>query len=484
MPVAGILLTIVLTALHVGVVYTVLLHERRQPSAMLAWLLALALLPGLGVIAWWFLGRARAHRAGDQDGSAARAIDTMLARHAIEFSAAPLDAPPVGEAGGSVLALARSLSSTPPTQGNQVELLVDGEATFTSMRDAIRGAEDHIHFQSYIIHADAVGRSLRTLLTSRAQEGLRVRVLFDGVGGSQLPTRFWKPLEEAGGEVAVFRPLGPILARAPWRNRIDFRNHRKILVVDGRVGFTGGLNAGREYVHQTRAYGRWRDTHTRMEGPVVLALQRAFATDWIHAGGAGFEGRRYFPEPLPVREGCVVQAVDSAPMQAHSPISYLHTHSFHRASWRIWLSSPYFIPIPSIEQSLRSAALRGCDVRLLVPARSDHKIVGLASESYYAALLDAGVRIFRYEPGFMHAKSMLVDDWLACVGSANMDVRSFHLNYELSAFVYGGSFLSELADQFTSDFERSREWVQEHERAVPRLRRLGRAAARLLSPVL
>lgn len=477
-------ITVVLAVAHVTVVVSLLVRERRQPSSTMAWILTLTFLPVIGLLAYWMFGRVRAQRLSDAYSKSAEAITLLEER--LGLGAGPDDM--LGEEADErtmhVLQLTQRLSSTPLRRRNDVQLLVDGAATYASVLKAIRAARKHIHIESYIIQSDEVGRALRDELAARAREGVEVRLVCDGLGSVWVPQGFWSKLRDAGGEVAVFRPVGPLLKRVPWRDRFDFRNHRKLVIIDGTIGFTGGINVGREYLGRDPDIGPWRDTGVRIEGPAVHGLQRAFAADWLHASGKQIDRETYFPPPVIHDDGCAVQVIDSFPMQTHSPISYLFTLCFHLARERIWLSTPYFIPEPPLNEALLTAALRGVDVRLLVPLKADHRVVGLASASYFPVLLEAGVRIYRYEPGFMHAKMLVIDDWACAVGSANMDIRSFHLNYELSAFMFGAEFCHRVASQFEKDFAQSIERTLDDEQEVRLPLRLVRAGARLLSPLL
>ena len=476
-------LTVAVAIAHIVVVISLLIHERRQPSSTMAWLLALILLPVLGLLAYWTFGRVRARRLSGAYKRSAAAVAQLMQTHDVDDKLRGNPDIAIGSRTQRLLRLGERLSDTPLSSGNGVQLLVDGDETSESLRAAVRGAKEHIHVELYIIQPDEVGRAMRDELTAKAQAGVEVRVVYDAVGSAKLSRAFWSSLTQAGGQVAVFRPVGPILRRAPWRDRIDYRNHRKIIVVDGRVGFTGGFNAGREYLGRDPTIGPWRDTYVQIRGPAVLSLQRAFLQDWMHASGTALENSKYFPAPITEEPGCAVQVIASVPMQAQSPISYLFTHCFHLARERIWIASPYFIPEPALEQALASAALRGVDVRLLVPLKADHRLVSLAGHSYFPALLEAGVRIFRYEPGFMHAKTLLVDEWVCAVGSANMDMRSFHLNYELTAFLFGHEICGVLESQFEQDFSDSRELTLQEEQRVGFGHRFARAGARLMSPL-
>ena len=471
--------------LHAAVILAVLVVEQRQPSATLAWMLSIAFLPGVGLGAYLLFGMQRAKRMARTVQGCSQRVQGLLDKHHVTQHLAQSERIPPEARTDDLLALGRRLASTPHSFDNHCRILPDAEQTYASMQDAIETARHHVHVEFYIIQPDATGRALRDLLVQRARAGIEVRVLYDAVGSILLPSGFWRELEQAGGEVEVFRPIWKLIGLFHRRYRLDFRNHRKIVVVDGEVGFTGGINIGREYLGLDRDVGDWRDTHVRIDGPAVLSLQAAFAEDWSLACDRMLDSESYFPEPPPDRDGGhVVQIVDSGPDRTWSPIAFVHAHAIALARQRLWLSSPYFVPAPQIEDALISAALRGVDVRLLLPSRSDSLVVQFAARSYYPRLLEAGVRIFEYERGFLHAKTLLADDWVGSIGSANMDMRSFHLNFELNAFVHGPDFCAQLADQFEQDLDRSREVTLDVVRRRSFPKRLLCATARLLSPLL
>lgn len=462
-----------------------LLTERRQPSATLAWLFALIFLPGIGLIFYYLVGTTRHRRIVRQSARAAPRFETVLRKYDVHRKVGGVAVETLDSRTESLVSLSESLATTPASRGNHVEILVDAAATYPAMHAAIEAAKDHVHVEFYIIQPDQTGVDLRDLLVRRAKEGVRVRVLCDEIGSSALPVDFWDPLLEAGGEASTWHPVLKVFLR--WRrlDRIDFRNHRKIIVVDGRVGFTGGINVGREYLGLDPSMGRWRDTHVRIAGPAVLGLQKAFIQDWLTATDHLIDDERYFPDPGGGGEGeCVVQVVDSGPDRPFSPILYAFNQAIALARKRVWITSPYFIPGPTLQDGLITAALRGVDVRLLLPARSGHLIVTLASRSYYQRLLEAGVRIFEYRRGFVHAKTMLVDKWVATVGSANMDLRSFHINFEINAFIYGKEAVGDLARQYLADLESATEITEEYQKGRSVAARLICAGARLLSPLL
>lgn len=477
------LLTILLILIDIVMVAIVLLYERRNPSATLAWVLALVFLPFLGVVLYLLFGQLRSRRAARKSEKAQARLETLGKRHAIRerVEADALDA--LDPAWQPLLALGNGLAATPTSRGNQVDMLVDAEATYTSMLQAVRAAEHHVHACFYIIRPDEIGKRMREDLVEKAKGGVAVRVLYDGLGSSGLPNGFWDPLCAVGGEVAVFRPVNAFTALLPWADRVDYRNHRKIVVTDGRVAFTGGINVGREYLGLDPVMGAWRDTHIRIEGPAALAVQRTFLEDWVYATERLLDDPELFPDPTEPGTHAVT-IVDSGPDRRWPSLAHMFVQAIASAQQRVWLATPYFVPNTPIEQGLIAAALRGVDVRILIPEKGDHRVVTWAARSYFRPLLEAGARIYLYKQGFMHAKVMLVDEGISTVGSANMDMRSFHLNYEQNAFVYGRAFAATLAEQFEADFAAAEDYPLERELDLHLGQRLVRAAARILSPLL
>ncbi len=481
----SLLIGLAVLLLQLVTIFGFVLLERRQPAATMAWVLALFLLPLLGVLLYLTFGVKRLARRRREGRHLKARIDAVLMKHEYVRKARGVEDPALGDARTQILTqLARNLEGPPPSAGNRCDLLINAAATYRSMIHAIEGARDHVHVLFYIIQPDETGRALRDRLAATARRGVQVRVLCDAVGSIALPGDFWDPLVEAGGQAAYYAPVN-LLYRLRRRDRIDYRNHRKIVIADGRVGYTGGINVGREYLGLNPEVGHWRDTHVRIEGPAALALQGTFAEDWLATTGELLDEPRYYPEPpLDAEEGSVVQVVDSGPDRTWSPLHQLFFQAFTLARKRIWVTSPYFIPDAVIEQALVTAALRGVDVRLLVPSRSDSRLVDFASRAYYPNLLQAGVRIFEYARGFVHAKSLLVDDWVATVGSANMDTRSFHLSYELNVMVFDSAFTRELSRVFLDDLRDAREIDLESQRRLGYFRRIAQAVAQLWSPLL
>ncbi|TNF26558.1 MAG: cardiolipin synthase [Deltaproteobacteria bacterium] len=479
----GTLVFIGVVIIQLAVIFGFILLERRQPAATLAWILAVLFIPVLGVVLYLVLGLRRTIKRSRAAEKIAKRTDEVFRRHAAVVHAAE---------GGRALApwveptisLGTRVDQSPASQGNAVAILHNASATYDAMLAAIEAAEHHIHVQFYIIQPDETGRKLRDLLARRAEEGVEVRVLCDAIGSLRLPSEFWRPLEEAGGSAAYFAPVR-IAPRFRRRDRINFRNHRKNVVVDGRVGLTGGINVGREYLGLDPDIGAWRDSHIHLEGPSVIGLQQTFVEDWLTTTGELLDDARYFPAPEAEPAGdAVVQIVASGPDRPWSLIHRIYALAIAQARERVWISSPYFVPDRVMQSAIVTAALSGVDTRLLVPKRSDSRLVSWASRSYYGELLDAGVRIYEYRRGFLHAKSMVIDSWLGTIGSANMDIRSFHLNYELNAFVYDDRFAAELAAQFEQDLKDAAELPPDWAQKLSYGRRLLHAFAGLMSPLL
>jgi cardiolipin synthase A/B len=480
-PIVTAAIELVVIANQLVAIGVALLTRRRDPSATLSWIIFIVLAPVLGIIAFFTIGRARMRRTMRRVDWAESRLRQVLAKHdtrkMFRDGTRSLD-----ERTETLIQLGNKLATTPASSGNSARALIDGAATYRAITAAIDAAQDHVHVEFYIIQPDAVGRALRERLAAKAAAGVEVRVLYDAIGSRALPSGFWEPLLAAGGKAACFAPL---LTRARWRrrDRVDLRNHRKIVVVDASVGFTGGINVGREYLGLDPNIGRWRDAHVQLEGPSVLSLQLAFMQDWLMTTGEALDDERYLAN-RPSADDCFVQIIDSGPHRTWPALEFYQAQAIMMARTRVWITNPYFIPSQTIESALTLAALRGVDVRLLLPKRSDSRLVTLASRSYYAWLLRAGVRIFEYQRGFVHAKTMVVDDWVATIGSANMDMRSFNLNFELNAFVFDPGLCRDITNQFTLDLKLAIEVTRAAERRTPLATRLAHATARLLSPML
>jgi cardiolipin synthase len=458
-------------ALWIGVNAVVIILQRRPAASTIAWLLALVLLPVIGLAFYRLIGPLKLERRKRKRWRAKRLIDEGLR------GLAALDA----DAGNrhQLALVPMHLGGPPPLRAESVELYFDGASAYEAILAAVAAARHHVHLEYYIWEPDVIGTRLRDLLVERARSGVTVRLLLDGTG-SRLSRAFLRPLRDAGVAVAWFNP---VRLRTLRRRRVDFRSHRKIVVCDGRTAFTGGMNI--TDVHSAALSKRyWRDTHLGLTGAAVWPIQRLFFEDW------SFAAEEVIPIttetiPPPVTAGShLVQIVASGPDASSFALQKTFFAAITQAQKRIWLTTPYFVPDDALLTALCTAALRDVDVRLLVPKRGDSLLVDLAARSYFPELLEARVRVYEYEPRFIHAKTMLCDDDIAIVGTANFDNRSFRLDFELAAVLFGPSANRQLADAFARDTRESREVELPDLAALSFARRLGEASARLLSPLL
>lgn len=366
-----------------------------------------------------------------------------------------------------------SLRGLPPTSGNSCRLLIDGKETFRTIFQAIETARSYALVQFYIVHDDGLGRELKDRLLAASRRGVRCWLLYDNVGSKGLTDAFLSELRDVGVSVQAF-----VTNRQFGRQfQINFRNHRKLVVVDGRVAFFGGLNAGDEYLG-LGVLGSWRDTHIQVEGPAVMALQVSFQEDWYYAckevPDIPFEPR--------VAGDQTVLAFASGPTESWNLTAAIYAEIIHDVRKRLWIASPYFVPDPMLRTAIGHAALRGIDVRVILPQKPDHLLPWLSSYTFYPLMREAGVKIWRYQRGFMHQKVLLADDDLAIVGSANLDFRSFMLNFELSAVIQDAAFAKTVERMFEKDFARSEaENLQKFEKGKFLFRLKCRLAA-LMSP--
>lgn len=426
-----------------------ILRTRREPRGMLAWILAILLLPGVGIVLYLLIGNVPVERKVRRRRRRRRAIGVALAQR-VRVLADVHDAihmPGLDPAQRSLIRLAARVGETVVTRGNDVTIYHEPEATFLALSLAIQEARHHVHLEYYIFAPDETGRAIRDLLIRKAREGVEVRLLIDAVGSWWVGRSFVTPMREAGVKVAWFLPWG----LSSRRLSLNFRNHRKLVVVDGRVGFTGSQNIGDEYLGRKKKYGPWRDTHLRLIGPCVAQLQEVFAEDWHFAAGEDISVESYFPEPH-AAGGIAVQIVPSGPDRRPHGLHQLLLGALGDARNEISLLTPYFVPDHAIILALQTASLRGVRVRLMVPSKSNHRVVLWAGRSCYEDLLEAGVEVYEYEHALLHSKVVIIDGRWAMVGSANMDERSFRLNFELTTMLYDPESTHELH----MDFERLR----------------------------
>ena len=444
--------------------------EKRSPEATLAWIVVLGFLPVVGVPIYLLIGPRRLDRKRLRYGD----LRLQLAAQICQLERGVALPPDVLRQ----VRLGLHLDEAPVSTAAEIELFVDGRSAFAALAAGIESARRHVHLETYIYDPDATGRRLLELLAERARAGVRVRLLVDDVG-ARAGARFFAPLVAAGGQVARFNPPRFPL---PWRRWIDFRTHRKIAVIDGHEGFLGGMNVSDSQTVGARGAPPWRDTHLRLRGDAVRALQRAFLENWHFGAGPGPAGLDDLPPspPGPHR----LQILRSGPDREVHPIHEFLFAAIAGADERVWATTAYLVPDEPLLVALRSAAHRGVDVRLLVPERGDSRFVAAAARSYFENLLLSGVRIWEYGPAILHAKTMVVDRELAVVGSGNLDIRSFRLNFEIAAAIYGTAAADHLAAIFERDLTSARPVSAARLAARPLGPRLFDAGARLFAGLL
>ncbi len=462
----------------VASVYTVL-FERRDPTRAFSWIVVIVLFPFVGLIFFLFFGQSyRKRKFLNLSGLHNLRRVEMLSQWQIN-NLESVDSSNFG-AHPDIVKLLLHNSKSPLTTNNSIRILNNGEETFPSIFEAIESAKHHIHMEYYIIADDPLGERLSDVLCRKAREGVQVRVLFDDVGSWSLGRRYIKRLEESGVKVGSFgKVIFPYLTR-----KANYRNHRKIVVVDGRVGFMGGLNFAQKYLTGT-ARGIWRDTHMRMEGDVVRMLQITFLTDWYATTQQTFEDySRYFPQPL--SQGMVLpcQLALSGPDSEYATIMQCFFAAISRAKRYIYITTPYFLPSESLLTALKVAALSGVDVRVMLPSRSDATMVHWASRSYFSELLAANIKIYLYTKGFNHSKVMVIDDTFTSIGSANMDARSLEDNFEITAMIYHSETAVGVRDTYCLDIADCELLTSSGWASRKRKDNFKEAAARLFSPLL
>ncbi|VTU19771.1 putative cardiolipin synthase YwiE [Variovorax sp. SRS16] len=465
---------------YIAVLSVWIVMQKRAPVSTMSWILSLALLPLAGFVIYYFLGPQRLKK---------QRLKRLRSRANAQ---APADVAMLREAGERAPAALRHLAALgvaacglPVSSATKAELLSGGARTFDAIFEAVRAARDHVHLEYYIFEPDKIGTALRDLLIERAGQGVTVRLLLDALGSKRIGRKFMAPMRAAGIHVGLFHDTRIGRRLRPVTN---YRTHRKIVVCDGRVGFTGGVNVTDEEDARTCA-DAYHDVHLRIEGSAVRWLQTTFLEDWTYATGEAPGQMNTSIEQLmprlPAEESAgdiPVQIVTSGPDSSLEAIHRMHVAAIHSASERAWLTTPYFVPGEPALMALTSAALRGVDVRVLVPRRSDSLIVSAAARSYYDELIGVGAKVYEYKARMLHSKTLVVDDNCAMIGTANFDNRSFRLNFEVSAVIYGPALARPLAAQFETDLH-SAAPVRSH-RPQRFVRQLGDAMARLFSPLL
>ena len=463
-----------------------ILLSHKQPVSMLAWLLSVTLLPVVGALLFVLVGRDRIKRGLVRRKRASdRKVEPGLARMELQAAAPsgmPLDTLDMGENVNlkALLHLQDRLSGPPLTWDNQVALLQGAHKKYPRLWEDIAQAKDHVHLEYYLLKEDRTGDRLADLLSQTVARGVKVYLLLDSLGSLMLSRSYLAGLKASGVRVSWFHPLNPLRRR--WS--LNLRNHRKLAIIDGRIGYLGGMNLGDEYLGERPQVDLWEDLAVRIEGSAVRSLERIFMEDWRFSTGE-LPTRAAYASGVSLRpHGSMVQIMPSGPDEDRDTLHRVYFGALTTARRQAWLVTPYFLPDESFQQALESAALRGVDVRVLLPKRSDNRLVDFASRAVFESMLEAGVRIFLYQPGMLHAKSLLVDQSWSAVGTANLDVRSLRLNFEAGALIYDRQVAQALEGFCLRQMAQAQEAQVTQYQHRPWWLRAAESLIRLLSPLL
>lgn len=468
------ILLVIYLAITIGGIVAVLM-DNKQPEKTMAWILVLCFMPIVGIIFYLFFGQ----NTRKEKVISERSMDLLMKRSMLEF--AEQENLHIPRRNRPLMKLFTNQNWALPFKDNEVSIFTDGYEFVSTLLYNIGQAQDHIHLDTYIIEDDPLGNLVADALIDKARQGVEVRLLYDDVGCWRVKDRFFNRMKVAGIQVYAFMPV-----RFPaFTGKVNYRNHRKLCVIDGKVGFIGGMNIALRYVKGT-ARQAWRDTHLCIRGGAVYAIQRAFLVDWYFVSRTLVTDRRYYPPvDKTIDNNCLTQIVTSSPVSPWPDIMQGYVRVLLQAHRYVYMESPYFLPTEPVLFAMRTAALAGVDVRLIVPRHGDAKLVEWASRSYLMEVIEAGVKVYLYEPGFNHSKILVSDDNLSSCGSTNIDFRSFENNFEANAFFFNEGMALRLKKVFLTDQAQST-LVDDVSYFIKRpfLQRLLESLVRLLSPLL
>ena len=482
-----LLITIVVIN-EIAALFTVF-REKRDIAATWAWLLVLLLLPVVGFIIYAFLGRKLPQRRLERIKSQTQLkLKQAVDRQKVQFQNMPKPKHSTAQMYRRTVMLFQSLDNAFLTRHNNVTVYIDGDKLFQQLFADIEAAQKSINIEFYTIYNDQIGNELRTLLEQKAAEGVEIRVLYDSWGSMGVRSDFYNGLRKRGGYATPF-----LMTHSNFIDfRLNYRDHRKIVVIDGKIGYVGGFNIGDQYLGRVKKFGPWRDTHLRIIGGGVYSLQQRFIRDWNasvkHQESRIKHFRRFFPEikldKSQLRNETSLQIVSSGPESPQENIKLGYLRLINAATDHIWIQTPYLIPDDSVIDALQVAAHSGVDVRIMVPCKPDHPFVYRATQYYARVLANHDITIYFYENGFLHAKTIMIDGRMASVGSANLDFRSFKLNFEINSFIYDRNMTDKLEQIFVNDIRSSRVITPEMFANQSRWLRFKQTFSRLLSPIL
>jgi cardiolipin synthase len=465
----------------IAVMVVVVIMGNRDPIKTISWILILFLLPVGGIVLYIYFGFNPRKRKmiRFKELSDRMSLDRLIQDQLIRLNHKMFLTDKRLFPKRQMMKLLLNNSKAIITEFNHVRVLNNGRQTFGSMIYELEKAHDHIHFEFFIIEDDQIGNKFKDILIRKAREGVEIKVLYDDIGSWSLPRRFIRELTSAGVRVTSFLPVRTYA----FANKVNYRLHRKIIIVDGEVGFVGGINIADRYLRGLGKNNRWRDIHLRLEGESVRSLQAIFLLDWNFANGTTEYDPRYFPVNT-VKEKTLIQMVSSGPDSDWQSIMQAYFAAIATATQYVYISTPYFLPNESIMTAMKTAALSGIDVRLLLPEKNDSWMVGKSSRSYLKELLEAGVHVFFYLKGFTHSKLMIVDDVFSSVGTANMDIRSFNQDFEANALIYDQTITLQLKQDFLDDIGQSKEISFDDWDQRPVWEKVQESVARIFSPLL
>lgn len=475
-------ITVIIYCINIVLAFTIIFLERKNPASAWAWMMILAFIPGLGFILYLLfsqnISKLKIFKINKEDQIGLNKIINkeirLLKRDKIVFKDNSM------KEYKDMIYMNLVDNESIFSQDNDIEIFTDGVKKFDELKKCIYSAKESIHIQYYIIRNDTLSKALINALIQKAQEGVEVRILYDAMGSRMISRKLLRKLRNAGGKAAAFFP-----SKIPYINlRVNYRNHRKIAIIDGKYGFVGGYNVGDEYLGLKKKFGYWRDTHLKISGEAVYSLQVRFLMDWRYASKEKLGDLiRYFKVPE-CKGNAGVQIISSGPDSEKEQIKCAYLKMIYMAKESLYVQTPYFIPDASFLEALKIASLSGVDVRIMIPNKPDHMFVYWATYSYIGELIKAGVKAYVYDKGFLHAKTMVVDGKVSSVGTANVDIRSFKLNFEVNALVYDKEVSGELKRIFENDIDECREITGELYNNRSRVIKIKEAISRLLSPIL
>lgn len=450
----------------------VIITENRNPLKTIPWVIVLLLAPGIGLLFYFFFG---------QDNRKQRIISRRTYKRIMkrpQGGKLPPDVCTIPKAYKPLSTLLGNSNQSPLLYGTQISIYTNGNEKFDELLKAIQSAKHHIHIEYYIFCDDEIGRKIKKALIEKAREGIEVRVLYDDVGCWNVKDKFFREMRNEGIEVYAFLKV----AFPVFTSKVNYRNHRKIVVVDGKIGFMGGMNIADRYNKGT-SWGTWRDTHFKFIGKGVLGLQSAFLIDWYVVSKKLLNDKIYYPTTETYSNN-IMQIATSGPVGQWRTLLQATIFAIANAKKYIYIQTPYFLPTEGLNQALQTAALGGVDVRLMLPKRSDTRSANMASHSFIDAMVKAGAKVYFYKPGFLHSKLLVTDDILTSIGSANMDFRSFEHNFEINAFVYQAQFAQQMKKVFFQDMQDCEHLIPAKWLKRPIKQRIAESFMRLFSPLL